>query len=458
MNKQTGMHLLRIVTVLILTLFCSCGAVPHPVPSDAEGPSAPAVDESVPASTADTSAEQSSPAHAAESPMRLLTAKTFSSSRQRSETSSEFRDAYAAFAVSLLRASMDESNTLVSPLSVLTALQMTANGAQGQTLAEMRNVLCGMDTEILNAQLFNYFENLKNTPDAKLEYANAVWVTSREDFKVNQAFIQLIDNTFRATVASAPFSDPATVDAINDWCSEHTDDMIEKVLEYDDVDYDTAMVLLNALCFDALWEKQYEEPRCRDAVFHGLNGDTTVTMMYSEESAYLSGTHETGFLKYYRGGNYAFVGLLPKEGMSLEEYLGTLTGPRLRSLMEGRGDVDVGLPKFRFDWSNSLVSILESLGIHAAFTKDADFSGLGAFDDGDPLYIGDVIHKTHIEVDESGTRAAAVTAVIMPKATSIGPADPKKVILDRPFVFCIVDVETKLPVFIGTVTDIPSAG
>ena len=388
--------------------------------------------------------------------VRFMTSQSFESSREIGEVSDEFKSRYSSFAIELLQKCSKGESAFVSPLSVLTAMQMTSNGAKGQTAEEMRKVLGGtLTTEEMNQQLFNYYESLRSTDDARFKSANAVWVTDRSDFSVNKEFIDVVNNTFRAQIARAPFTENSTVDAINRWCSDNTDQMIPSILQYDDVSYDTIMVLLNALCFDALWAEQYDEYQCRDAAFHGAEGDKAVNMMYSEEGTYISGEHETGFVKYYRGG-YAFVALLPEEGMSMSDYLASLDGGRFASLIQKRKSaaVTAGLPAFSFDWGDSLVNVLQEMGINTAFTPLSDLSGLGVMDDGSPLEISDVIHKAHIEVDPSGTRAAAVTAVIVNKATSVGPHDKYSVILDRPFVYAIVDTGSMLPVFIGCINDI----
>ena len=388
--------------------------------------------------------------------IRFLTSQNFESSRAIGEVSDEFKSHYSSFAIELLQKCSKGDSAFISPLSVLTAMQMTSNGAKGQTAEEMREVLGGtLSTEEMNQELFKYYESLSSTDDAKFQSANAIWVTDRSDFTVNKGFIDIVNDTFRAQVARAPFTEKSTVDAINEWCSDNTDGMIPGILEYDDVGYDTIMVLLNALCFDALWGEQYDEYQCRDAAFHGLKGDKTVKMMYSEENSFISGAHETGFIKYYRG-NYAFVALLPEEGMSMSEYLASLGGGRFASLIKNRkrASVEAGLPEFSFDWGASLVDVLQELGINTAFTARSDLSGLGVMDDGAPLAISDVIHKTHIEVDPSGTRAAAVTAVIVEKATSVGTQEKHTVILDRPFVYAIVDTGSMLPIFIGCINDI----
>ncbi|MBO4697968.1 MAG: proteinase inhibitor I4 serpin, partial [Lachnospiraceae bacterium] len=213
----------------------------------------------------------------------------------------------------------------------------------------------------------------------------------------------------------------------------------------------TVMILLNALCFDGKWSEGYSSGDCENETFHGANGDRTVRMMYCDGDRYLYGPNETGFIKYYDG-KYAFVALLPNRNMSLEKYLDSLNGDRFLSLLTIRsGTVRTGLPKFESDWSGSLKPALTELGMNAAFGDGADFSGMA---DLDTLKIGSVIHKTHIEVDESGTKAAAATAVGMyyESAPSSGP--DYVVVLDRPFVYAIIDTEAKLPVFIGSIADI----
>ena len=436
--------LLILLTAALLLSVCRCGQASLPGPEDS------GTQARQPESNENTGAVYTPSGEG----ITFLTAKTFSSDRVPQKVSSDFSRSYADFALRLLAECGD--GALVSPLSVLTALQMTANGARGETLEEMRRVLGGdMTVEELNAQLFNYYESLNSTADAYIRYSNAVWTSDRTDFHVNPDFVRLVGNTFRADVATAPLFDPSTVDAINAWCAARTDGMIPKILGYDDVSYDTLMVLLNAICFDALWSSQYQPFSCRDAVFHGKSGDRTVTMMYSEESRYIKGDRESGFVKTYSGGDYAFVALLPDKGTAIDEYVKSLTADKLISLIGGaKGRVQAGLPKFSYDWSGSLVEIMQTLGMNLCFTERSDLSGLGYLDNGDALAISKIIHKTHIDVDESGTRAAAVTAVIVDRVTSVAPQTVPEVILDRPFVYAIIDTANGLPIFIGTACDI----
>ena len=171
--------------------------------------------------------------------------------------------------------------------------------------------------------------------------------------------------------------------------------------------------------------------------------------MYSEESRYLEHELATGFFKSYEGGEYAFGALLPREGMVLEELLEQLDGDTLCEILQNPLNIPVtaAVPKFSFDASAELKEPLKALGITDAFSpENANLSGLGTADGN--LYINRVLHKTHITVDEAGTRAGAVTAV---EVTSEGAAlEIKSVILNRPFLFFIVHQKTSALLFLGT--------
>ena len=391
--------------------------------------------------------------------LKFLTSESFSSSRAKGEVSATFKAQYAEFALRLLEGCYGGEGTLVSPLSVLTALQMVANGAQGQTLDEMMKVLGGnIDRDTMNQQLFNYYESLRSSDGAKFHVANAVWMTDNDNFLVNKGFVDIVDNTFRAQLAKVPFTDPATVDAINKWGSDNTDGMIPKVLEYDDVDANTVMVLANALCFDAQWRNIYDESQIKDSTFHGSRGNTTVQMMYSYSDHFIEGPSETGFIKSYNG-RYEFVTLLPNKDISLDDYLKSMSGEEFLKLLDTVDydcELKAGLPKFSMDQDVSLPNVLKSMGINAAFDPAAaDFSALGSLPGGN-IYIADVLHNTHINVNENGTVAAAITEVIADAKSAPFQLPRRKatVILDRPFVYAIVDTESMLPIFIGAVTDI----
>ncbi len=406
--------------------------------------------------------EQSGP-EPQQSNVRFLTAKTFSSDRAASEVGEAFKDRYASFAVELLQKCSKGGNTLLSPLSIYTVLTMLADGAKGATAEELRSVLGGpLGTGEIDQELFSYCESLESTGDATLRSANAIWLTDDEHLMINDEYIEHVNNTFCADIARAPLMEQTTVDAINAWCSENTDGMIPKILE-NSGDGVPTMILVNALAFDALWNMPIDPSMVKDASFHGKNGDTAVKMMYSPEyNGYICGGHETGFIKYYPG--YAFVALLPEEGMSIEDYIASLDGEKLLRLFKSRGgEVNAVLPEFSCDWEKPIAGILKGMGLENAFdVAAADYSGIGVFgeirdEDGNTytpaLGVGSVYHKTHIDVDPTGTRAASATVGAMDGIPELYE-DAPTIVLDRPFVYAIVDTQNLLPIFIGCVTDI----
>ena len=356
----------------------------------------------------------------------------------------------ADFAVRLLKENADEDkNVLVSPISVLYALAMTANGANGNTLTQMETVL-GMPVSDLNAYLKVYADALPEGEKYKLSIANSIWFTDKDSFTVLPEFLQTNANYYNAGIYETPFDESARKE-INKWVEENTDGMIEDIL--DNISSDAVMYLVNALAFDAQWQDIYTDRQVRDALFTTENGEEQeIELMYSEESRYLEDADATGFLKYYADAKYAFVALLPNEGVTVQEYLNTLSGERLTELLANpqEGIVNAAIPKFESEYAIDLGEVLQTMGMTDAFDMDtADFSGLGAYTDGN-IYISRVIHKTYIAVDERGTKAGAATAVEMEVGGAM-PQDPKQVYLDRPFVYMIIDCEANLPLFIGTV-------
>lgn len=351
------------------------------------------------------------------------------------------------FALGLLRESADEKNTLVSPLSVLSALAMAESGASGETLAQMEQAT-GMGADELTDMLQAYGALAGDGP---LRTANSVWLRDSDGLSVEDDFLVTCGERLGAQVFSAPFDD-STVADVNAWVSEKTDEMIPQMLSQIS---DSAQVLLvNALAFDGGWEDPFDSALVSPDTFTCEDGtEQDVTMMHSAEDSYLESELATGFVKPYEGYDYAFVGLLPAEGVSVEELLASLDGDALEELLTpvAGAAAEIGLPKFTSSYEAELTDALRSLGMTDAFDATrADFSRMGTSEQG-PLYVGSVLHKTFVDVNEEGTRAAAATTVSMDGAAAPGgPVEYHEVILDRPFVYLIVDLRCDLPVFIGT--------
>ena len=215
------------------------------------------------------------------------------------------------------------------------------------------------------------------------------------------------------------------------------------------------LYLINTTLFDAKWQDKYEANEIRDRDFTTVSGKTTqVKMMYSDEDTYLENDFCTGLLKYYEGKDYAFVGLLPDEDITIYQLVDRLDGDTLHKLISGRisAEVEAGIPVFSGDTKLELADILPDMGMPLAFSPGADFLDMATYD-GQNLYIGRVIHQTRIEVNEQGTKAAAATAVIMESGAAETSSNSYTVILNRPFVYMLVDMRQEIPIFIGVMTD-----
>ena len=348
----------------------------------------------------------------------------------------------------------EESNCLISPVSVLEALAMTANGASGETLKQMETVF-GTTVPQLNPYFHRYNNSLPQGENYKLSIANSIWVKDDDKFEVNQNFLQGNEKWYGAEVRQIPF-DSNALQSINQWVATNTDDMIKKIL--DDISPEAVMYLVNAVAFEAEWKELYKESDVRDGVFT-LSDDTVqaVKLMYSTEHDYLQDENAQGFVKYYADGKYAFAALLPDEGVSVTDYIASLNGEKLHTMLENPVDVKVyaAIPEFEAEYETSMRNILKQMGMEDAFNvATADFIGIGSYPEKN-ISISEVIHKTYISVDKKGTKAAAATSVeIRNTAAVLEPEEVKYVYLDRPFVYMLIDCETHTPVFIGVLNQV----
>ena len=382
-----------------------------------------------------------------------LTAKINRFSVQTSKPDSKFEDSQIDFAVSLLKNTMlKDRNTLVSPYSVSQALAMTANGAGNNTLKEMMNVIGGgMDITGFNKQMAGYKNSQPNDEDCRLLSANSIWYTNDTNkFVADESFLQTDKSYYDAQIFSAPL-DNNTVKDVNSWVEKHTDGMIPSII--DKFEENSIMTLVNAVTFDAKWMSPYYDSYDRKNFFTAVDGTKQDAKIMGKLSymPYLKDKEASGVLKYYADGRYAFAAILPNEDIPINDYVKGLTAEKLSSLLRSAKDeeVDFTLPKFKTEFDSSLVDQLKAMGVNDAFdVGTADFSKMGTSDLGG-IFINDVIHKTFIDVNETGTRAAAATAVEMAAGDAL-IENYETVTLDRPFVYAIVDTQTNIPIFIGT--------
>lgn len=344
-------------------------------------------------------------------------------------------------------------NTLISPLSIISVLSMTANGANDETLNQMEEAF-GADIDSLNNYLYAYRSYLPTDDEYKVSIADSIWLKDEETLYVEEEFLQTNKDYYDAEVFKAPFDD-GTKNDINSWVNDKTEGQITKLLEQSPPK-DAVMYLINALSFDAEWHKPYIETSIREGEFTTQTGEKkTVDFMHGSEHSYIELPNAIGFTKPYADEKYSFVALLPDESLAIEDFTASLDSEILFNAIENQSDdmVFTSIPKFSFDYETELSEVLKTLGISDAFDVNAaDFRSLGQSTKGN-IYISKVIHKTKIEVDERGTKAGAVTVAEI-AVGSAGPLDVKLVELDRPFFFMIVDNEYGMPIFMGVLSDV----
>ena len=376
----------------------------------------------------------------------------------------QFINSQASFTVDLFKKTYAEKvgeNDLISPYSVMQALSMTANGAGGTTRKEMENVLGGgLSMDALNSYLMTQRQKTVNTE--KNEYknkweintANSIWARDDQNrIQVRPEFIQKCVDYYDSEFYLAPF-DESTLNDVNGWVNEKTHEMIPKILEY--IDYNDVMYLVNAVTFEAEWEQPYESYNVKKDKFTAADGTVQDAEMLCSTEKYITDETNKGMMKYYSGYRYAFAALLPDESISVDDYIEQLTAEKLSGLLNNNSyeQANVKLPKFKYEYGNELSDELKAMGIKTAFDEEtADFSEMSSINDLNPLHIGYVIHKTFIDLDENGTKAAAATLVAM-KDNGMPIKPEVDVVFDRPFVYCIVDTETELPVFIGVLNSL----
>ena len=380
------------------------------------------------------------------------------------EPSADFIASYTGFSLELLkksiaadRAAGSISNLLVSPDSVTTAFAMVENGAAGETLSEMESALSpGVTADDFNRYLSTVNRRLMSSDAFIYNVSNSIW--AREGLvDVRQDFLQTNMNYHNAEFYVAPF-DQQTVQDINSWVYNKSRNMIDGILN--DLSEDARMVVLNTVAFEGKWDHEFSSANTAQRNFTAFDGSKKkVPMMLDRDSyQYLEMKGGKGFVKYYKAGGpnggVAFMGILPPSDMSADNYISSLSASDFTSAWNNKKSKEVilRLPKFNYDYSVEMGDLLQEMGIKTAFTDLADFTRMANPTPSSPgLHISKVLHKTHIDLDENGTRAAAATAIVMEKSTAYMGETPIELNFDRPFVYALVDTATGIPLFIGEV-------
>jgi serpin B len=367
------------------------------------------------------------------------------------------RNEPAAFGTDLYQVLAEDGGDVVfSPSSVAGALGMAWYGARGRTAAELARALHLEDSAAPGGP-----DDPASIPDpvpaghgsAVFRAPNTAWIQS--GFGVQAEFTARLSHLARATLARADFAvaPEQARDEINEAIAGQTEGKITGLLPPGSVGRLTRLVLASAVYLKAAWSAPFPEDKTHDAPFYpdgpGRPGVTVPTMRGTATRDYLRGEGYQAVLLPYRDTSLAMAVLLPDGPLSALRPKVAAAG--IAGLLAGasRHAVTLALPRFRLRATFGLVPALQRLGVVLAFGDEADFSGITA---AEPLRIGAVAHQAYIDVDEHGTEAAAATAAMFAASAIMRPPPPVTVVVDRPFLFAILDIATGLPLFLGQVS------
>lgn len=351
------------------------------------------------------------------------------------EPSTQAQTQYAVLTKLFDNLTTDDKNVIFSPLSLNYALGMASNTVADEFAKEFESYF-GMTIAEYNEFCKQYIEARKDG----MEIANSIWINDK--YTADEDTANLLIDKYAAELNSRAF-DKAFVDEVNNWCKEKTHDKIQKIIS-DVPGPEMVSYLINALYFKQDWIIPYDEFQVGETQFKTADGEVTITGMNERnDMLYLENDKATGFMKPYENG-YAFVGILPKAEREF-----TLSELDIESLMNSRTSRDVitMIPKFKFETSlNELMDDLKVIGL------DLEPMLVDKLANEDrELAFSSVIQKAMIDVNESGTTAAAVTSIGVKCTSAIDIKEPEQVILDRPFAFMIYDTENDVVLFMGKV-------
>jgi serpin B len=371
-----------------------------------------------------------------------------------------------AFGVDLYRhLSRSAGNLVCSPYSVAVALAMTRNGARGRTATEMDRVLHTSSVPRLNGGLGALELSLEkhsgpvrradgSAAEVALRVANSLW--GQRDLAWQTAFLDALARHYGAAMRLVDYrvGTEGARTRINGWTSEQTGGKIRDLVPRGVLDELTRLVLVNAVYLKAPWDQPFLDGLTRPVPFTRADGSTVDAPMMTAELDGARYGRADGWQAAevrYAGNQLAMTVIVPDRG-TFPAFERRLDGDRLAHTLQQLRSVqtlDLRLPKWTFRTSTPLREALTALGMPTAFSYSADFSGMTVQE---RLYISAVLHEAFIAVDESGTEAAAATAVVV-SAVSAKPPASVTMVVDRPFLFIIHDLATATPVFLGRVMD-----
>ncbi|MFI5334113.1 MAG: serpin family protein [Chlamydiales bacterium] len=355
-------------------------------------------------------------------------------------------------------------NLIYSPYSIFSCLSMVSIGAREDTATEMQQALHltfnRTDLPKAASLLAKYLTTPVHT-SYTLDVANGLWL-DRDSF-VLADYRHALEEGYRANIQSLDFSKTEEATAlINEWVSNETHGKISRLLQANDLDGSTRMVLTNAVYFQGSWQKPFDAKKTKESDFYPDSETTMPVQMMEQTASFLFLEDESmqvlslPFLKKDEKSTLACLIFLPKKGKELSDIEKLMSNELLSRWVGGLHNerVHVKMPKFQLDSRTDLNAPLAAIGIKTAFTEKANFSGIDGMRD---LFLSRVVHQAFFSLDELGVVAAAATAASM-NVTATPPASPlRQFIVDRPFLLLLVDLNTKLPLFIVKIQE-PNCG
>lgn len=351
-----------------------------------------------------------------------------------------------------------DDNLFFSPYSINIALSMLDNGAQNNTESEIERLLGINDISKRNAEIKKLMNSF-NDEKAVIDTANSVWVRNGYEFssRMNDEFLAPLQNFYEASVFNADFDNPGTVNEVNGWISDNTGGMIKKMI--DEISRENVMLLINAVYFNGRWTTPFEASSTRESDFNGKNGTTQIQMMNGRLwTKYTETNGMKGIRMPYGNGSVAMDIFIADDNskQSAVEIFGKMTEQQrleMFSKLDGAEEKSVtflSIPKFKFENETiELNDALINLGMTDSFKyPDADFGIIN-----DQIYVSAIKHKAVIQVDELGSKAAAVTVVEL-KAGGALQENPLTFIADKPFIFTIRDTQTGTILFMGAINNL----
>ena len=350
----------------------------------------------------------------------------------------------------------EQDNWMVSPLSASMALGMITNGADGNTLAELKTTLGFSEASIdeMNAyyrRLLTELPDLDNTSQLKL--ANSIWINQEAELKA--PFVDVNKQMYDAKVSNLDFSSAKASSTINNWCSDETNGHISKVIE--EIYPATKMILLNALYFKGIWQEDYkfDKAKTQDEDFTNADESITKVKMMNQTNDYAFNYNDYFWMARFGYGNnaYKMIILLPDAKRTLEECMEAMTAENWKVWNQNwdMRTLIVKMPRFEIEYNKNLMEDMKAMGIKEAFTPSSNFPHIS--DTNVPL--GKLDQFTYLKVDEEGTEAATVTKGETIPGASLAPPPsigPIEFYLNRPFAFMITETSTGIVLFMGKVT------